>query len=205
MNVTIVQQSATLLWITPDPAKTIERAGRVCYRSEDKITEDSAKKFVEMIVGNGHESVIEHASASFELMTDRGITHEIVRHRVGCSYSQESTRYVNYNKKLGLCVVQPLDLNEVQFLHWFNAVQAAANHYELMLNSGCTPQVARDVLPTCTASKIVVTATFRAWKHFIKLRTSPKAHPKIVRLFCDIRDILQTECPAVFGQKDTNG
>ena len=200
MNVTIVEQSATLLWITPDPAKTIERAGRVCYKSEDKITDDSAKKFVEMLVGNGHESVIEHASASFLLTTDRGITHEIVRHRVGCSYSQESTRYVDYNKKFGLCVVQPLGLDTVQYDCWLEAMQFAANAYECLIKSGCKPQQARDVLPTCTKADIVFTATFRAWKHFIRLRTSNAAHPKIRLLAGAVRQILQVNCPAVFGE-----
>jgi thymidylate synthase (FAD) len=205
MNTTIVEQSVKLLWITPDPAKTIERAGRVCYKSEDKITEDSAKKFVETICACGHDSVIEHASASFLLTTDRGITHEIVRHRVGCSYSQESTRYVNYNKKQGLCVIAPLGLTEGQYAVWSRAMEEAAAAYESLLDDGCKPQAARDVLPTCTKADIVTTATFRAWKHFIKLRTSNAAHPKIRRLAGGVQQILQRECPAVFGVEDPTG
>lgn len=199
MNITIVPQTSELCWITPNSAQEIEKAGRVCYRSEDKITNESAGRFVETICASGHESVIEHASASFLLTTDRGITHEIVRHRVGCSYSQESTRYVGYHKKLGLLVVAPLDLDTVQYEIWLESVKHAAGAYEAMIEAGCKPQQARDVLPTCTAAQIRFTATFRAWKHFIKLRTSSAAHPKIRILAGMIRDTLQKECPAVFG------
>jgi thymidylate synthase (FAD) len=200
MNITIVPQTAELCWITPNSAQEIEKAGRTCYRSEDKITNESAARFVESICASGHESVIEHASASFQLTTDRGITHEIVRHRVGCSYSQESTRYVGYTKKLGLLVVEPLDLSPVQHALWFRQMESAAETYEQLINSGCKPQQARDVLPTCTAAQIRFTATFRAWKHFLRLRTSPKAHPKIRVLAGMIQDILQQECSAVFGK-----
>jgi thymidylate synthase (FAD) len=200
MNITIIPQAAELCWITPNAAQEIEKAGRVCYRSEDRITDDSAAKFVETICASGHESVIEHASASFLLTTDRGITHEIVRHRVGCSYSQESTRYVGYHKKLGLLVVQPLDLDTVQYEIWLESMKHAAGAYEAMIASGCKPQQARDVLPTCTAAQIRFTATFRAWKHFIRLRASKAAHPKIQLLAGSIRDILQKECPVVFGK-----
>jgi thymidylate synthase (FAD) len=103
---TIVQPSVTPVWVTPNAELVIERAGRVCYKSECKITEDSAAKFIRSIVKRGHESVIEHASACFHILCDRGISHEIVRHRVGMSYSQESTRYVKY--KEGIEVVAPM-------------------------------------------------------------------------------------------------
>jgi thymidylate synthase (FAD) len=201
MNVTVVPQTVELCWITPDAAKEIERAGRVCYRSEDKITEDSAVRFVESICASGHESVIEHASASFLLTTDRGITHEIVRHRIGCSYSQESTRYVGYTKKLGLLVVEPLGITPLTRQIWWDQMQDAANCYERLIAEGWKPQQARDVLPTCTASQIRFTATFRAWKHFLKLRSSLKAHPKIQVLAQAMSEILACECPAVFGTK----
>jgi hypothetical protein len=129
-----------------------------------------------------------------------GNTHEIVRHRVGCSYSQESTRYVNYNKKLGLLVVEPLGLTDAQRVDWLNAMQSAADCYERLVLSGCTPQQARDVLPTCTKADIVFTATFRAWKHFFNLRTSKAAHPKIRVLAGLCKGVLQRECPSVFGE-----
>jgi len=198
MNVTIVPQTAELRWITPNAAQEIELAGRTCYRSEDKITNESAVKFVEMICASGHESVLEHASASIQITTDRGITHEIVRHRIGCSFSQESSRYVGYHKKLGLLVVEPLDISPLTRQIWLDQMQDAANCYERLIAEGWKPQQARDVLPTCTAAQIRFTATFRAWKHFIKLRSSKAAHPKIQVLTGLISDILHRECPAVF-------
>jgi thymidylate synthase (FAD) len=201
MNVTIVEQSAKLLWITPNAAQNIELSGRVCYKSEDRITEDSAEKFVKMISDRGHESVIEHASASFLLTTDRGICMELTRHRLA-SYSQESTRYVNYNKRFGLQVVKPLGMTPVQEECWMDAMQTAANRYEEICSiQNCPTEVARDILPTCTKADIVVTANFREWKHIIRLRTSPKAHPKIRQLIGYVENTLIKECPAVFGKE----
>lgn len=86
--------------------KKIERAGRTCYKSEERITEDSARKFVKKILESGHESVLEHEKVTVRVICDRGVTHEIVRHRIG-SYSQESTRYCNYGTK-GIKVIEPL-------------------------------------------------------------------------------------------------
>ena len=194
----IVAQSATLLSHTPDPEVLLERAGRTCYRSEDKITAESAPKFVAMIAHRGHDSVLEHASATILFTTDRGITHELVRHRI-CSFSQESTRYVNYYKKGEIRVVQPLDLTPEQFACWVVAVQQAEQNYNLLTEAGCKPEVARDVLPTCTAADIVCTANFREWRHIIKLRTSTAAHPKIRQLIGQARDLLREIAPSVFA------
>ncbi len=196
----IVEQSVTLLSHTAEPEVLLERAGRTCYKSEDKINEDSAKKFVDMICKRNHESVLEHAVATLLFTTDRGITHELVRHRIA-SYSQESTRYVNYYKKGEIRVVKPLALTDVQTSAWLMAMAAAERHYNTMMNIGCTPEIARDVLPTCLAADIVVTANFREWKHIIKLRTAKAAHPKIRSLIGTAKAILQGISPTVF--KDT--
>ena len=101
----IIEQSVVNLSCTPNALQMIERAGRTCYKSEDRITSDSAENFVAGIVKLGHESVLEHANATFKIVTDRGVTHELVRHRIA-SYSQESTRYVKYDK---IKVVIPVD------------------------------------------------------------------------------------------------
>ena len=77
--------------------KKIERIGRTCYKSESNITDDSAERFIKNIIKNGHESVLEHVSITLRVICDRGVSHEIVRHRIA-SYSQESTRYCNYSK-----------------------------------------------------------------------------------------------------------
>ncbi len=194
----IVEQSAMLLSHTPDPEILLERAGRTCYKSEDRITAESAPKFVAMICQKNHESVLEHAMATIVFTTDRGITHELVRHRL-CSYSQESTRFVNYYKKGEIRVVRPLALHTLAAeACWEMACEAAESYYNALLSEGCPPEVARDVLPTCTAADIVVTANFRQWKHIIKMRTAKAAHPKIRLLISMARDLLIDISPTVF-------
>ena len=180
----IVKPSAELLWITPDAEQVIERSGRTCYKSEDAITKDSAGKFIRKIIASGHHSVIEHASASFLFICDRGVTHELVRHRL-VSYSQESTRYCNYGKnRFGneITVIEPPGLTETQRDIWTKAVLCAEERYLLLLNNlgqTCPPQIARSVLPNCLKTEIVTTCNLREWRHIFKLRTSEAAHPQI--------------------------
>ena len=196
----IVQPSVKLLWITPDPEKQIEIAGRTCYKSEDKITEDSAREFCRKMRKSGHHAMLEHASASFKIITDRGITHEIVRHRLA-SYAQESTRYCNYSKnKFGneCTFIQPPELNNLNFETWGNACLEAEARYFTMLEGGCSPQIARSVLPNCLKTEIVMTANLREFRHFIKLRSSQAAHPQIRPIAIEILRILRCLAPSVF-------
>lgn len=145
--------------------KSLEIAGRTCYKSEDKITEDSASKFVRMLINRGHEAMIEHVSLTVKFVCDRGITHEIVRHRIA-SYAQESTRYCNYsNDKFGkeITVIKPLFYNtnnqeEVKkFNAWSSACEFAEQKYFELIKLGSTPQEARSVLPNSLKTEIVVT------------------------------------------------
>ena len=173
-----------------------ELAARNCYKSEDKITEGSAEKLIRSCIKRGHESVIEHASITFRMICDRGVTHELVRHRMA-SYSQESTRYVNYDKK-EIEFIYPfwydkvpnetIDFNDLtdeerkyRCMWW--AMNAAADeaedNYGCMLSAGATPQEARAVLPNMLKTDIVVTMNMREVRHFIKLRASKAAHPDI--------------------------
>jgi len=201
----IVQQTAFLESITPAPLQHIERAGRTCYKSESAITPDSADKFVRMIIKRGHLSVLEHASATFRMVTDRGVTHEMVRHRIA-AYSQESTRYCNYSKNSdGLKFVIPVKPDgtpafgaSLDGSFWWTAMQNAEDAYLKMLEQGFTPQIARSVLPNSLATEIVMTANFREWRHVLSLRTAKAAHPQMRHLAGLIRDQLVTECPAVF-------
>lgn len=193
----IVPQSVTLEFITPNAAQLIERAGRTCYKSEDRITPDSAAKFVKMILERGHESVLEHAVASFRVVCDRGVSHEFVRHRL-MSYSQESTRYCNYGKAESITVIEPPGLG-VDVAQWFKAVEVAENTYLGMIRQGFRPEIARSVLPTCLKTEFVATANFREWRHFLKLRASPKAHPQIQEVAYMIGNILEQQCPEVFA------
>ncbi len=185
-----------------DILKRIEKIGRVCYKSEDKITEDSAKKFVANILKRGHESVIEHEKVSVKIICDRGVTHEIVRHRIA-SYSQESTRYCNYsNEKFGkeLTIIKPLFWKEdsVEYGLWINTMQAIENTYNKLIDLGAEPQQARSILPNSLKTEIVVTMNLREWRHFFKLRTAKNAHPQMREIACVLLDAFKKEIPVIF-------
>ncbi len=173
--------------------KKLELCGRVCYKSEDKITDKSAVKFISNIIKQGHESVLEHVSFSVRFICDRGVSHEIVRHRIA-SYSQESTRYCNYSKGQfngEITVIEPCFLvpGTEGYDMWYKACQMAEQYYFSMLDWGCSPQEARAVLPNSLKTELVMTANIREWRHFLKLRTSPAAHPQMR----EVADMLLTE------------
>lgn len=182
--------------------KRIEKAGRTCYKSENRTTEESAENFVRMLIERGHESVLEHASITVRFICDRGISHEIVRHRIA-SFSQESTRYCNYSGNRfgsGLTVIKPCFLKEETgaYAAWLTAVNLANIAYSDMLAEGCTPQEARSVLPNSTKTEIVMTANLREWRHFLKLRTAKAAHPQMRELTVPLLHELQRQIPVVF-------
>lgn len=186
----VVNQSAEIISVTPDALKLIEKCGRVCYKSEDKITDDSCHKFVKMIIKRGHESVLEHAGATVHIITDRGITHEIVRHRIGTSYSQESTRYVDYNNN-EIQVIEPtiFKTNKDGYEDWLYSCEDSLLRYSYMRKIGVSPQWARSVLPNSLKTEIMVTANFRAWRHFfIERLFNIGAHPQIRELYQMIYD-----------------
>lgn len=201
----IVKPSAELLSLTTEPLKLIEVAGRTCYKSEDKITEDSNIKFSNMICNvYKHHSVIEHASATFRFVCDRGVSHELVRHRLA-SFSQESTRYVNYgsDKQEGqIKVIKPNGLNESQDMAWITAMQNAESMYMAMLEAGAKPQIARSVLPNSTKTEVVMTANLREWIHVFKMRTSEQAHPQIREIMIPALEILKEKVPVIFDEID---
>ena len=197
----IVEQSIQMLWATNRPEEQIERAGRTCYKSEARITDDSSNAFVRRMKKLGHHAMIEHAVASFLIVTDRGISHEIVRHRLA-SYAQESTRYCNYGKeKFGneITVIKPPGLNKQADYYWALACVEAECSYFTLLANGCSPEIARSVLPTCTKTEIVMTANLREWLHFIELRTSKAAHPQIQIIAKLISIELGRYAPNIFG------
>ena len=166
-----------------DIPRRIERAGRVCYKSEGKITEGSADTFCRGIIKRGHEAVLEHSSVTVKFIVDRGVSHEIVRHRVA-SFCQESTRYCNYSKDQfcgEITVIKPLYFNEESegYRIWEESCKQAESKYFDLLNYGCSPQEARAVLPNSLKTEVVMTANIREWRHFLKLRCSQAAHPQI--------------------------
>ena len=178
--------------------KNIETCGRVCYKSETFMTNESAEPFIRRIIKSGHESVIEHEKITVKIVCDRGVTHEIVRHRIA-SYSQESTRYCNYSKeKFGneLTFIKPLFWAEhsQEYEIWKNQMQSIENSYIELIQSGASPEQARSILPNSLKTEIVITMNLREWRHFFKLRTSKHAHPQMreisIPLFKKMRDML---------------
>jgi len=184
--------------------RIIEAAGRVCYKSEDKITENSAEGFISAIIKRGHESVIEHFSITAKIVCDRGVTHEIVRHRIA-SYSQESTRYCNYSKdKFGseLTFIEPCfyydGKNEERRKEWESAMLAAEEQYLKLTEAGAPPDEARAVLPNSVKTEIMMTANIREWRHFFKLRAAKAAHPQMREVAIMLLDRFKEEIPLLF-------
>lgn len=180
--------------------KRIEAAGRTCYKSEDKITPVSAEAFVRRIIKSGHHSVLEHVSATVRLTCDRGVSHEIVRHRLA-SYSQESTRYCNYGRDDGLVFIKPcfLKASDVnRYSLWESAMQAAEHAYNSLLLCGATPQEARSVLPNSLKTEVVITANMREWRHIFKLRCDKTAHPQMRELMVPLLCEMNERCPVLF-------
>lgn len=184
--------------------RKIELAARTCYKSEDKITDDSAEKFVRNLIKRGHESALEHEKISVRIICDRGVSHEIVRHRIA-SYSQESTRYCNYSHgKFGgeLTFIKPCFLEEGAVVYdcWRDACKKAEDAYIDLLNCGCTPQEARSVLPNSLKTEIVMTANLREWRHFFKLRCAPDAHPQMQEIARMMLKEFSQKIPVVFDE-----
>lgn len=182
----------------------IEKIGRVCYKSEDKITEDgeSAKKFVKMLINRNHGAMIEHSSLSVKFIVDRGVSHELVRHRIA-SFAQESTRYCNYsNDKFGneITVIKPCfwGKTDTNFIEWKLACEDAEVRYFRLLSNGATPQEARSVLPNSLKTEITVTANYREWRNFFKLRTAKAAHPQMREVAIPLLKELKVLIPIVF-------
>lgn len=177
--------------------RAIERRGRICYKSEDRITPDSARAFIKAIIKRGHESVLEHEKISVIIICDRGVTHEIVRHRIG-DYSQESTRYCKYDEGIG--VIDPFFFvnDEKKYEIWFRAMVACEKAYLGLLEAGASPQEARSVLPNSLKTEIAVTYNLRQWRHFFKLRCAKAAHPQMREITLPLLEEFKKLIPVVF-------
>lgn len=207
----IIQPSFEILSYTSDMTKLIERAIRCAYKSEDRIEEGSDAKIISHIKSLKHESTLEHGSITVKFVTDRGVTHELVRHRI-CSFTQESTRYCNYGKgKFGseITVIEPFFFNaeerRANSAQWLSAMNMCEMYYLAMLKNGATPQEARSVLPNSLKTEIVVTANVREWRKIFELRTSKEAHPQIRQIMCPLLAVFRQRWPLLFddiGQID---
>lgn len=182
--------------------KKIERVARVCYKSEDKITEGSAEKLVRALIKSKHEAMLEHFSFSVLFIVDRGVSHEIVRHRLA-SFAQESTRYCNYGKGGDVAFIRPCFFEEdtPDMDNWVESCMRAEREYISMLDAGRKPEEARSVLPNSLKTEIVVTANLREWRHFFSLRAvgvTGKPHPQMVEVAVPLLQELKGVIPVVF-------
>lgn len=188
--------------------KKIERIARVCYKSEDKIGEGTAEKMVKSLIKRGHEAMLEHYSFSVKFICDRGVSHELVRHRVA-SFAQESTRYCNYGHEGEIMVILPLffdtgmgvNSNSIVYEEWKQSCEVAERKYISLLEKGATPQEARSVLPNSLKTEIVVTANLREWRHILSLRavgTTGKPHPQMREVMIPLLEELKEKIPVIF-------
>lgn len=182
--------------------KFIEKVGRVCYKSEDNITEGSANGFVKMLIYKGHEAMLEHSCLTVKFIVDRGISHEIVRHRL-FSFAQESTRYCNYSKgKFGneITVIKPcfFEQDSVEYDIWENVMLSAEHDYSELLLKGASQQEARAVLPNSLKTEVIVTGNYREWRHFFKLRTAKAAHPQMREVAIPLLEELKSRLAIIF-------
>jgi len=200
----------------PDILHNIESYGRVCYKSESRITVETVTVFIRNLIKRGHESVLEHMSVSVRIICDRGVSHEIVRHRIA-SYSQESTRFCNY-RKIGVVFIKPCFLSdcpegiftakkylEYNFSNrtscWLRCMLQCEIDYEYLISDGASPQEARSVLPNSLKTEIIVTMNLRQWRHFFKLRAagvSGKPHPQMLEITVPMLAEFKNKIPLVF-------
>lgn len=186
--------------------KKIERVARVCYKSEGMICKGSAEKMVRGLVKRGHEAMLEHFSFSVKFTVDRGVSHELVRHRIA-SFAQESTRYCNYGHEEEITVVEPFYFKECRdkepwkYHNWADACCAAEADYMRLIEDGASPQEARAVLPNSLKTEIVVTANLREWRNIFKLRAvgvTGKPHPQMLEVMVPLLEEVKKQIPVVF-------
>jgi len=184
--------------------RLIEKAGRTCYKSENSISEDSAKRFVKSLIERGHLSVIEHYSVSVRIICDRGVSHELVRHRPA-SYTQESTRYCNYTKGKfdgELTFIEPCfwqNTKSTEYEIWKDAMSQCEKDYIRLIEIGATPQEARSILPNSLKTEILVTMNLREWRHFFTLRTAKASHPQMREITIPLLNEFKEKIPIVFN------
>lgn len=202
----IVTPSIEITFFVPESGEsieqTIEKAGRTCYKSEDKITDDSSEKFVNMLRERGHDAMLEFGYAMARIVADRGCSHELVRHRPP-SYAQESTRYCNYGKGKFNKEITILDQPEMPIgpalIVWENASRQAEQHYMTLLDYGVKPEIARSILPIGLKTEIVISTNMREWRHIFELRCSKAAHPTIRNIMLEALNVFYKKVPSLFS------
>ena len=182
--------------------KRIERACRTCYRSEDKISEESYKNLLTNWLNRGHESVLEHEKITVRIYSDIGTYKDLTRHRFA-SFSVESTRYCSYNKdKYGneIAVVNPVYMEDKEvFETWKKAIEDMEKAYMKMKELGASTDMCREILPHSTAAEYTMTANIREWKHILELRTTNHVHPAIRQVLIPLLLLFKEQMPEIFG------
>lgn len=207
----VIKPSYEILTTEPyeDMVKRVEQVARTCYKSEDKMTDVSGEKMIKALIKSGHKAMIEHASVTVKFTVDRGISHEIVRHRLA-SFAQESTRYCNYGKEQfegEITVIKPVFFDEdtPAYSAWYNACKACENSYFELLDITGAPEQARDVLPTSVKTELNVTMNMREWRHFFALRAldaTGKAHPQVKEVALPLLEEFKEKYPAFFADME---
>ena len=194
----LIEQGYEIISLPENLLETLENAGRTCYKSEDKITKESAPKFVKMLRDRGHHAMIEFGDIIVKFVTNRGVTHEIVRHRLS-SFAQESTRYVRYNGDMEF--IRPVwfdDCRTEEIAVFERSLYNAEVSYKSLLDLGWRPEQAREVLPNSLKTEIVWKANIREWRHIFNLRCSKAAHPQMRALMLPLLKELKEKLPIVF-------
>jgi thymidylate synthase (FAD) len=200
----IVEPSVEVIFWAPEDSGTleegIEKAARTCYKSEGKIGEGTADKLIRKLRKSGHHAMLEFGYIMARIIADRGLSHELVRHRLA-SFAQESTRYCNYNSERfdsEISVIEPPGLTWQQRDEWHIAMDDAERHYMTLMKIGAKPQIARSVLPIGLKTEIVIGANPREWRHIFKMRCDKHAHPIIRSIMIEILLQCRDKYPAIF-------
>jgi thymidylate synthase (FAD) len=185
-----------------DILKKLEKIARTCYKSEDRITDDSYFYMMKMLLTKKHLSILEHESITVRYITNRAVTHELVRHRLA-SFAQESQRYVNYSIKNDghISFIKPFFIEEPDSEAgkiWIESIKNAENAYKKLIEIGCSPQEARDILPNCAKTEIVITANLREWRYILDLRSQDGVYPPLRDLMKKTIEIFKENIPIIF-------
>ena len=188
--------------------QNLERACRTCYRSEDKITDESYKTLLKNCINRGHESILEHEKITIRMVCDIGVYKDLTRHR-HASFSIESTRYCNYGKDKfdnEIKFIRPcnIDENTLPYQYWKDALITIEHNYIMMGNCGCTPDQMRMILPHSTAALVTMTANIREWKHILELRASKHTHPSVQQLMIPLLLEFKKTMPEIFDNIEYN-